>query len=162
MKSIVSFLLSLLLLSTGVQAFTSPTVSTKIALLPKQTTTTSLNVFGTKKSKAAKEAEAAKAAMYWEGDWVCKDCGYIYQRVSISIKEFYIIWLMFMKVKFFSLISHHCMLFVTTSIHIQFPRYRENALVCSLKNKDQDSVAHNALVQDVVMQRKLVMLLVPH
>lgn len=48
-----------------------------------KTSSTSLNVFGTKKSKAQKEAEAEKAAMYWEGEWVCKDCGYIYQRVSI-------------------------------------------------------------------------------
>jgi len=47
-------------------------------------TSTSLNVFGTKKSKAQKEAEAEKAAMYWEGEWVCKDCGYIYQRFECA------------------------------------------------------------------------------
>lgn len=41
---------------------------------------TSLGVFGTKKSKAQKEAEAERAALYWEGEWVCKDCGYIYNR----------------------------------------------------------------------------------
>lgn len=47
-------------------------------------TTTSLNVFGNKKSKAQKEAEAEKAAMYWEGEWVCKDCGYIYNRAECA------------------------------------------------------------------------------
>lgn len=45
---------------------------------------TSLNVFGNKKSKAAKEAEEARAAMYWAGDWVCKDCGYIYNRAECA------------------------------------------------------------------------------
>jgi len=41
---------------------------------------TALNVFGTKKSKAKKAEDAEKASLYWEGDWVCKDCGYIYSR----------------------------------------------------------------------------------
>ena len=39
---------------------------------------TALNVFGNKKSAAAKTEEDSK---YWQGDWVCKDCGYIYNRV---------------------------------------------------------------------------------
>ena len=39
---------------------------------------TSLNVFGTKKSKKMTPEELEK---YWEGEWVCKDCGYIYNRV---------------------------------------------------------------------------------
>eukprot|EP00751_Fragilariopsis_kerguelensis_P008403 CAMPEP_0170802756 /NCGR_PEP_ID=MMETSP0733-20121128/29521_1 /TAXON_ID=186038 /ORGANISM="Fragilariopsis kerguelensis, Strain L26-C5" /LENGTH=158 /DNA_ID=CAMNT_0011156121 /DNA_START=190 /DNA_END=666 /DNA_ORIENTATION=+ len=56
---------------TGVS--TASTVTTR-------TTSTSLNVFGNKKSKAQKEAEAEREAMYWEGEWVCKDCGYIYNR----------------------------------------------------------------------------------
>eukprot|EP00588_Corethron_pennatum_P014579 CAMPEP_0194265050 /NCGR_PEP_ID=MMETSP0169-20130528/399_1 /TAXON_ID=218684 /ORGANISM="Corethron pennatum, Strain L29A3" /LENGTH=157 /DNA_ID=CAMNT_0039005435 /DNA_START=204 /DNA_END=677 /DNA_ORIENTATION=+ len=43
-------------------------------------TSTALNVFGQKKSKAAKAEEAELAEEYWEGDWVCKDCGYIYNR----------------------------------------------------------------------------------
>ncbi|GKY92488.1 hypothetical protein MPSEU_000219200 [Mayamaea pseudoterrestris] len=38
---------------------------------------TALNVFGNKKQSPAK-AEAA--GDYWKGEWVCKDCGYIYQR----------------------------------------------------------------------------------
>ena len=41
-------------------------------------------VFGNKKSAAQKAADAEKAAKYWQGEWVCKDCGYIYNRVSSS------------------------------------------------------------------------------
>jgi len=38
-------------------------------------------VFGNKKNKAAKAAEEAeRTAQFWAGEWVCKDCGYIYQR----------------------------------------------------------------------------------
>lgn len=48
-------------------------------------TTTSLNVFGKKKSAAQKAEDAAKAEMYWQGEWVCKDCGYIYNRVRAQI-----------------------------------------------------------------------------
>ena len=43
---------------------------------------TSLNVFGNKKSAAAKEAELEKESKFWQGEWVCKDCGYIYNRVG--------------------------------------------------------------------------------
>jgi hypothetical protein len=44
-------------------------------------TTTSLNVFGNKKSQAQKEVAKAEEPKYWQGEWVCKDCGYIYNRV---------------------------------------------------------------------------------
>merc|ERR1719491_416887 len=91
MKSIIATLLSLIViigsLSTG-HGFTSPTsVSTfaHIAALPKQTmTSTSLNVFGTRKTAAQKAEEAAKADLYWQGEWCCKDCGYIYQRMECA------------------------------------------------------------------------------
>ena len=66
----------------------SPSVigpSTTVPSTSPAISSTSLNVFGTKKSKAQKQEEAEKAAMYWEGEWVCKDCGYIYQRVSKSV-----------------------------------------------------------------------------
>lgn len=47
------------------------------------TSSTSLNmVFGKKKTAAQKAEEEAKAAQYWQGEWVCKDCGYIYNRVG--------------------------------------------------------------------------------
>ena len=42
---------------------------------------TSLNVFGKKKTAAQKAEEEEKAEKYWQGEWVCKDCGYIYDRV---------------------------------------------------------------------------------
>ena len=43
--------------------------------------TTALHVFGNKKSAAAKAEEDSK---YWQGEWVCKDCGYIYNRVCLD------------------------------------------------------------------------------
>lgn len=42
---------------------------------------TALHVFGNKKSAAAKTEEESK---YWQGEWVCKDCGYIYNRVRLA------------------------------------------------------------------------------
>jgi len=44
---------------------------------------TSLNVFGKKKSAEVIAAEEEKAEKFWQGEWVCKDCGYIYNRVRI-------------------------------------------------------------------------------
>ncbi|KAL7544443.1 hypothetical protein ACHAWF_007824 [Thalassiosira exigua] len=41
---------------------------------------TALNVFGNRKTEAQKAEEEAKAAKFWAGEWVCKDCGYIYDR----------------------------------------------------------------------------------
>lgn len=40
-----------------------------------------LNVFGKKKPSAA---ELEKASKYWQGEWVCKDCGYIYNRAECA------------------------------------------------------------------------------
>ena len=39
-------------------------------------------VFGNKKTKGQKELEEVDSK-YWQGEWVCKDCGYIYNRVSL-------------------------------------------------------------------------------
>merc|ERR1712060_1012436 len=40
-----------------------------------------MGVFGGgAKAKAKAAEEAAKAEKYRQGDWVCRDCGYIYQR----------------------------------------------------------------------------------
>jgi hypothetical protein len=41
---------------------------------------TALHVFGSKKKKTPEAIEAE--SKYWMGEWVCKDCGYIYNRVS--------------------------------------------------------------------------------
>ncbi|EED95245.1 predicted protein [Thalassiosira pseudonana CCMP1335] len=62
--------------------------STPRAIVTQQRSTiatpTSLNVFGKKKTQAQKEEEEALAAKYWQGEWVCKDCGYIYNRAECA------------------------------------------------------------------------------
>eukprot|EP00522_Entomoneis_paludosa_P000554 CAMPEP_0172472784 /NCGR_PEP_ID=MMETSP1065-20121228/68522_1 /TAXON_ID=265537 /ORGANISM="Amphiprora paludosa, Strain CCMP125" /LENGTH=136 /DNA_ID=CAMNT_0013230947 /DNA_START=608 /DNA_END=1018 /DNA_ORIENTATION=- len=69
-------------LSTAFQA-PMPTSRAPVMASP-----TALNVFGNKKSAAAKEAakaaEAELAAQFWQGEWVCKDCGYIYNRAECA------------------------------------------------------------------------------
>jgi rubrerythrin len=54
------------------------------AVATKSSTTLNM-VFGNKKTKAQKAADEEKAAQYWQGEWVCKDCGYIYNRVSVCL-----------------------------------------------------------------------------
>ena len=88
-SSLISLVLALVCLSfSTTSAFvmrpSANAPSLTVSTAPSTTSITSLNVFGSKKSQAQKEAEAEKAAMYWEGEWVCKDCGYIYQRVRIE------------------------------------------------------------------------------
>lgn len=78
MKSFVATLL-LLLLVACTQAFTVQPMATKAVT----SSATQLNmVFGNKKSAAQKAKEAELEEKYWQGEWVCKDCGYIYNRVS--------------------------------------------------------------------------------
>ena len=87
MKSFIAALLAIGFLLGGTSAFTSPNPTARVtgaAPVPKvpSLTSTGLNmVFGNKKSAAQKAEEEAKAAKYWQGEWVCKDCGYIYNRV---------------------------------------------------------------------------------
>lgn len=73
MKSFVVALLCLL--------FVSHTAAFQPRSLPavRSTSATSLNVFGNKKTTAPSEEES----QFWQGEWVCADCGYIYNRVSI-------------------------------------------------------------------------------
>mmetsp|Transcript_16604 Transcript_16604/g.24823 ORF Transcript_16604/g.24823 Transcript_16604/m.24823 type:complete len:151 (+) Transcript_16604:106-558(+) len=82
MKAVIKSLLAILvILSTAgfSTAFNGPRLAPIVS--KSVSSPSSLNmVFGNKKSAAAKAEEEAKAAMYWEGEWVCKDCGYIYQR----------------------------------------------------------------------------------
>ena len=82
MKSLVVALLLVLLISMT-NAFTvAPRIT---AIKAFASTTTSLNmVFGSKNLAAQKAAEKEKEEKYWQGEWVCKDCGYIYNRVSPS------------------------------------------------------------------------------
>lgn len=82
MKSFVATLL-LLLLVACTQAFTVQprATSSKNGLTTRAPTSLNM-VFGNRKAKAAAKAE--EDAKYWQGDWVCKDCGYIYNKVSSS------------------------------------------------------------------------------
>mmetsp|Transcript_10455 Transcript_10455/g.16045 ORF Transcript_10455/g.16045 Transcript_10455/m.16045 type:complete len:143 (-) Transcript_10455:163-591(-) len=69
-----------LLIAASTEAFSTVKPSfSKIAVTTPSTT--SLNVFGNRKSAAQKSAEEDK---YWQGEWVCKDCGYIYQRAECA------------------------------------------------------------------------------
>lgn len=83
MKSFIRSLLSLFLLLTVASAFTTTPSSFAGLSTTNARNDVSLNmVFGNKKSAAQKAEEEAKAAKFWQGEWVCKDCGYIYNRVS--------------------------------------------------------------------------------
>mmetsp|Transcript_2870 Transcript_2870/g.4336 ORF Transcript_2870/g.4336 Transcript_2870/m.4336 type:complete len:147 (+) Transcript_2870:57-497(+) len=78
MRSFILTICSLLMLFASSAAFSpiAPVTRAPSTVV----STTSLNVFGKKKSAAQKAEEEAKNALYWQGEWVCKDCGYIYQR----------------------------------------------------------------------------------
>ena len=78
MKSIITCLfLPLLLLKSTAYAFTVQTTRTGlVSQLNNRQPTTFLQ------ARKLSVEEQAKADMMWAGDWVCKDCGYIYDRVS--------------------------------------------------------------------------------
>jgi hypothetical protein len=81
MKSFLAALLSALILLGSVNAF-SVRPTTSLGVRVSAPSISSLNmVFGKKKSAAQKAEDEAKAAKFWQGEWVCKDCGYIYNRV---------------------------------------------------------------------------------
>eukprot|EP00569_Conticribra_weissflogii_P005481 CAMPEP_0171341744 /NCGR_PEP_ID=MMETSP0878-20121228/11737_1 /TAXON_ID=67004 /ORGANISM="Thalassiosira weissflogii, Strain CCMP1336" /LENGTH=147 /DNA_ID=CAMNT_0011844131 /DNA_START=63 /DNA_END=506 /DNA_ORIENTATION=- len=83
MKNIIAIISTICLLATGAFGFapaaTRAVVAPRTAAVP-----TSLGVFGKRKTEAQKAEEAEKAAKYWQGDWVCKDCGYIYNRAECA------------------------------------------------------------------------------
>lgn len=84
MKSIITALIAIfVLLNTAgfTTAFSGPRMPTSVAKSVQSPTSLNM-VFGKKKTAEQKAEEEAKAAKYWQGEWVCKDCGYIYQRVS--------------------------------------------------------------------------------
>jgi hypothetical protein len=89
MKSFVSTLIFAILCLSSALAFTArPAIVPRTSSLAQVvSTTTSLNVFGKRKTQAEKAAQAEKDATFWQGEWVCKDCGYIYNRVS----QYYIV-----------------------------------------------------------------------
>lgn len=82
MNSLIKFICAILMLCASVNAFSPVSSVARVSTSTIAASSTSLNVFGKRKSAAQKAEEEAKAAMYWEGEWVCKDCGYIYNRVS--------------------------------------------------------------------------------
>jgi hypothetical protein len=78
MKSFfVSLLLAIVCLSSTLAFSVRPSVVPSVAVAG--ATSTSLNVFGKRKTK---EQQAEEDAKYWQGEWVCKDCGYIYNKVG--------------------------------------------------------------------------------
>lgn len=83
MKSfLLSLILALICLTGSTSAFAvRPAVVSSIS---SSQSSTSLNVFGNRKTKEQKEADAEREAQYWQGEWVCKDCGYIYNRVRTT------------------------------------------------------------------------------
>jgi hypothetical protein len=80
MKSFLAVLLSAFVLLGSVNAF-SVRPMTKVSVAAPSSSLKM--VFGNKKSAASKAEEQAKAEKYWQGEWVCKDCGYIYNRVRL-------------------------------------------------------------------------------
>jgi rubrerythrin len=84
MKSFVStFIFAILCLSSALAFTARPAIIPRTSSVAQvASSTTSLNIFGKRKTEAEKAAQAEKDALYWQGEWVCKDCGYIYQRVS--------------------------------------------------------------------------------
>ena len=83
MKSfIASLILAIICLVSTSSAFSVSPSTVVSSPVSAAASTTSLNVFGKRKTKAQIEEEEALAAQFWQGEWVCKDCGYIYNRVS--------------------------------------------------------------------------------
>jgi hypothetical protein len=95
MKSFLASLLFAVLCLSSVLAF-SP-IAPRTSIVSTGATSTSLNVFGKKKSSAAKERQAEVEAQFWQGEWVCKDCGYIYNRVRQSVPVYELSILMAIK-----------------------------------------------------------------
>jgi hypothetical protein len=77
MKSFfASLLLAVVCLSSALAFSVRPSVVPSIS---SATSSTALNVFGNRKAKKAAQEEID--SKFWQGEWVCKDCGYIYNRV---------------------------------------------------------------------------------
>ncbi|KAL7460054.1 hypothetical protein ACHAXS_000522 [Conticribra weissflogii] len=83
MKNIIAIISAICLLATGSLGF-APTASRAVVAPRTAAVSTALGVFGNRKTEAQKAEEAEKAAKYWQGEWVCKDCGYIYNRAECA------------------------------------------------------------------------------
>jgi hypothetical protein len=135
MKSfLVSLLLAFICLASSASAFSvRPSVVSTVS----GPSSTSLNVFGKRKSQAQKDAEAEKAAKYWQGEWVCKDCGYIYNVVCRSAVGAFVIQKKNLMI--------NPLLFLSNS---------KNALACTLRSKALASVVLSVRDLVVVTQRR--------
>mmetsp|Transcript_20550 Transcript_20550/g.29328 ORF Transcript_20550/g.29328 Transcript_20550/m.29328 type:complete len:153 (+) Transcript_20550:90-548(+) len=87
--SLLTFFYSLAFLLSCSNAFTSPSMFVSRAASKTMFGQTSVDrnlelemVFGNKKTKTQKDVE--EVSKYWQGDWVCKDCGYIYNRAECA------------------------------------------------------------------------------
>mmetsp|Transcript_37675 Transcript_37675/g.108340 ORF Transcript_37675/g.108340 Transcript_37675/m.108340 type:complete len:144 (-) Transcript_37675:86-517(-) len=79
MKSfVISLILAVICLVGSSQGFS---VRPSVGVTAGVTSSTSLNVFGNRKTKEQQTEEESK---YWQGEWVCKDCGYIYNRAECA------------------------------------------------------------------------------
>lgn len=87
MKSIIAILSAICLFAASTLAF-APAAPARAVVGPASSRAaavpTSLSVFGNKKTEAQKAEEEAKASKFWQGEWVCKDCGYIYNRAECA------------------------------------------------------------------------------
>mmetsp|Transcript_25567 Transcript_25567/g.61480 ORF Transcript_25567/g.61480 Transcript_25567/m.61480 type:complete len:149 (+) Transcript_25567:182-628(+) len=84
MKSILSILYAFCLLATSTLAFAPTAPRAAVAPTRSVATPTSLSVFGKRKTEAQKAEQAEYEAQFWAGEWVCKDCGYIYNRAECA------------------------------------------------------------------------------
>ncbi len=83
-----------------VSSSSSPKSTSRTTIIPRNDLLKLDMVFGNKKTKSQKELEEVNSK-YWQGDWVCKDCGYIYNRVR--------------NMSYLSVYAHKVMLFVLFS-----------------------------------------------
>eukprot|EP00579_Thalassiosira_antarctica_P000917 CAMPEP_0201865516 /NCGR_PEP_ID=MMETSP0902-20130614/367_1 /ASSEMBLY_ACC=CAM_ASM_000551 /TAXON_ID=420261 /ORGANISM="Thalassiosira antarctica, Strain CCMP982" /LENGTH=149 /DNA_ID=CAMNT_0048390279 /DNA_START=78 /DNA_END=527 /DNA_ORIENTATION=- len=81
MKSIIAIISAIFLFATSTLAF-APTAPRAVVAPTRSViaTPTALSVFGKRKTEAQKAEEAERVSQFWAGEWVCKDCGYIYNK----------------------------------------------------------------------------------
>ncbi|KAG7350565.1 hypothetical protein IV203_009925 [Nitzschia inconspicua] len=86
-STLLSFLMAVVAMCLSSSTTSAFVVRSSSVVSPSKTTaatTTSLNVFGNKKSQAQKAVAKEEDSKYWQGEWVCKDCGYIYNRAECA------------------------------------------------------------------------------
>jgi len=79
MQIVLLALFALVALFSGAHAFAVPRPMLSVSKTVAPRSVTSLNVFGGRGKKAA-AAPVEENNDYWQGDWVCADCGYVFDR----------------------------------------------------------------------------------